>query len=435
MPRASLEFAATLYEEQSNLLERLHREDDAQLDAIYDAQHRYDQYVRKLADQPEVVTSIPDFADQRYNRYFQAAAWHVVYLSRNTDVLDKMFSLSFTIDNWDDYNSFHLLEDNEADFIINYLKTKRVEDIRWLYRVSNYIERNRRSEHLDLFFENGQFKYPGDFTSVLGYFYTERSIDLINKISQDKRSYYTRTFLLLQQINTLAYIKSPEGIQYDDGDTLARFSGPSDLSILTAFVDKKPIELRAFYLTSIVGMGNLRALTWLFEQLKYPDVEYRVNVFNAMCQFFYEELDDDPDFERIAEVYEIIMDLEGEDDEDEWNVPELQATYLQTLWSEVQSKILEIRDINKHYDGLGDGCHEFDLLHILRTHRYEGVRSRLNTVFDDLIIYTGQYFPFDCDAYMVKQDAQINAWEEYLIQNQDKFLPGRWVLWGKYIDE
>ena len=38
MPRASLEFAATLYQEQNELLESMRDDNDSVLDAIYDAQ-------------------------------------------------------------------------------------------------------------------------------------------------------------------------------------------------------------------------------------------------------------------------------------------------------------------------------------------------------------------------------------------------------------
>ncbi|PIB11585.1 hypothetical protein [Vibrio rotiferianus] len=165
MPRASLEFAATLYQEQNELLESMHDDDDSVLDAIYDAQKRYDDYVRKLSTQPEIVAAVPSFVNDRYNRYFQAAAWHVVYLSQNTDVLDKMFMLEYApgdAPRWTDHRSFHFLEDKEADFIINYLKTK-VEKKDWQTTVSNYISRNRRAEHLDLFVREGQYRFPRSF--------------------------------------------------------------------------------------------------------------------------------------------------------------------------------------------------------------------------------------------------------------------------------
>lgn len=127
------------------------------------------------------------------------------------------------------------------------------------------------------------------------------------------------------------------------------------------------------------------------------------------------------------------MSLEGEEEE-EWEDRVPEPAYLQSLWVEVQSDVLASRDINKRYDGAGERDHEFDLLYILRTNRYNGIRSRLDTLFDDLIIYTGQYFPFDCDAYMEKQDAQIDVWEKYLVENREKYLLGRWVRWGEYID-
>ena len=71
MPRASLEFAATLYQEQNELLESMRDDNDSVLDAIYDAQKRYDDYVRKLSTQPEVVAAVPSFVNDRYNAIFK----------------------------------------------------------------------------------------------------------------------------------------------------------------------------------------------------------------------------------------------------------------------------------------------------------------------------------------------------------------------------
>ena len=177
MPRASLEFAATLYQEQNELLESMRDDDDSVLDAIYDAQKRYDDYVRKLSTQPEVVAAVPSFVNDRYNAYFQAAAWHVVYLSQNTDVLDKMFMLEYApgdAPRWTDHRSFHFLEEKEADYIINYLKTKEEED--WLSTVDNYISRNRRAEHLNLFVREGKLRFSGNFWDVASYFNTPQSV-------------------------------------------------------------------------------------------------------------------------------------------------------------------------------------------------------------------------------------------------------------------
>ncbi|USD52163.1 hypothetical protein J4N37_23720 [Vibrio sp. SCSIO 43153] len=435
MPRASLEFAATLHQEQNELLESMRDDDDSVLDAIYDAQKRYDDYVRKLSTQPEIVAAVPSFVNDRYNAYFQAAAWHVVYLSQNTDVLDQMFMLEYApgdAPRWTDHRSFHFLEDKEADFIINYLKTKGEK--LWLHSVSNYISRNRRAEHLELFVREGQYRFPSSFWGVGSYFHTAQSVQLIKELDQaSETGIYIRDLLLLQQPEVWERVRTREEIESDFGDTLARYGTPDDLDLFTQFIDATPVGLRFPYLDTIVSFGNLRALTWLFTQLKYSDAVYRAICFQKMCEFFPEELDDDPDFEDILEVYEDTLSLEGEEEE-EWEDRVPEPEYLQSLWVDVQSNLLAIRDINKRYDGAGECDHEFDLLYILRTNRYNGIRSRLNSLFNQLIIYTGQYFPFDCDAYMEKQDTQIDVWEKYLVENREKYLPGRWVRWGEYID-
>ncbi len=436
MPRASLEFAAALYQEQDKAVRALYQEDDDVLDDIYDAQKRYDDYVRELSIKPEIVTVVPDFADEGYNAYFQAAAWHVVYLSKNTEVLDKMFTLEYQLTDvtWSDHHSFHLLEDKEADFIIEHLKTKGEEERKWLFSVKNYITLNRLDKHLDLFIRNDQFRFPGSFSSVVNYFKVPKHIQLIKEMAkQYGSSIYTRNLMLLQQPEAWESVKTPEGMADDFGDYLARYNAPADLELFTQHIESVPVELKLRYLDRVVAFGNLNALKWLFNQLAHPHAAYRATVFYTMCQFFPDEIDDDPDFEGILEVQERIEELKYQTDD--WDLPEFEITTLQSLWVEIQGKLLQIRDFSKRYDGAGEPDQIFDLLHIVRTYRYQGVRDWLNSLIDDLVIYTGQYFPFDCYAYMEKQEAQMDVWEQYLEKNRDKFLPGRWVRWGEYIDE
>lgn len=437
MPKSSVEFAAQLYEEQEEALAKINGEDDATLDRIYDAQKRYDDVVRELAEKSEIVEAIPSFAGQGFNTYFQAAAWHIVYLSRNTDVLKRMLTLEYNLtkSEWTDHQSFHLLDDNTAEFVINYLKQIEITEERWLYIINNYIARNRLEQHLDLFIHDSKFRFPGTFTSVVNYFKTPENINIIKQLVEEKSdiSVHARSLMLLQQPEAWEYAKTAEDIKSDYGDTLARYGAPADLDIFTRHIESATAGFKIKYLDRIVAFGNLRAIQWLYGELTDPDAEYRVAVFERLCDFFPEELTDYEEFAEINALYEHIDELKYEIDD--WNLPEFEDVKLQTPWFNIQEKLVKIRDFGQRYDGAGEVDQVFDLLHILRYYRYTNRRSALNSLVNDLVVYTGQYFPFDHDAYMEKQDAQLDVWEKYLEDNREQFLPGRWVRWGKYIDE
>ncbi len=132
-------------------------------------------------------------------------------------------------------------------------------------------------------------------------------------------------------------------------------------------------------------------------------------------------------------MYEFIDEFEF--DEDEWHSPLLSAQYMQQIWSDIQGKLLQIRDFDKRYGGVVNIDEQFNLLKALRFFRHHFDRESVKNFVSDLVVYTGQSFPFDPHAYMEKQEAQLDVWEQYLERNRDKFLPGRWVRWGEYIDE
>jgi hypothetical protein len=52
----------------------------------------------------------------------------------------------------------------------------------------------------------------------------------------------------------------------------------------------------------------------------------------------------------------------------------------------------------------------------------------------ELIVSTGEYFPFNGSGYYGTMKKHIDVWLEYLAKNKEKYEPGRWYRYGRYVD-
>jgi len=64
----------------------------------------------------------------------------------------------------------------------------------------------------------------------------------------------------------------------------------------------------------------------------------------------------------------------------------------------------------------------------------EGRITLCSAQLENLIIYTGQYFPLDYTGYYSKIKSQLSVWEKYIDENIEKFEDGRWYRYGRYVD-
>ncbi len=428
MPEPTIEFAAQLYDEYQQAIKELDNEkDNDALADIYDKQCRYDTLVRELAIKSEIVDIIPSFAEKKKSRTFQLVAWHIVMLSRELDVLDKM--LKFYDQDWRPGEALHLLSKYEASMIVQYLAEKKERP--YLEIAGKYVVYNRLSQHLNLFIEGGEFIDLSFYTPDVSLVPDEQVFSALKlHISQKKCAKDTYCGDLLRQ-------KQATGLEYarehidSKSNFLAWYGDKDDLQVYLNFIEQQPLEKRHLFLDDVLAYGDLNVTKWLYQQLSSSSVEMRIAAFKKMSEMFSQEIYQDKEFADIVEVYEYVDEF----DEDKRDSPLLSTTHMQQLWYNIQGKLIKIRDFDKRYGGVVDICEQFDLLKSFRFLRYDFDRAALSSFVSMLVIYTGQYFPFDCYAYMEKQEAQMDVWEQYLEKNRDKFLPGRWVRWGEYVDE
>ncbi len=74
---------------------------------------------------------------------------------------------------------------------------------------------------------------------------------------------------------------------------------------------------------------------------------------------------------------------------------------------------------------------EFQLNDILNTNN-EFIDTQ---IFEDLLIYTGEYFPLSTIGYYSKKKEHIDQWLKYLSDNKDMYRSGRWFRYGKYVED
>jgi len=56
-------------------------------------------------------------------------------------------------------------------------------------------------------------------------------------------------------------------------------------------------------------------------------------------------------------------------------------------------------------------------------------------IFEDLLIYTGEYFPLSTIGYYSKKKEHIDQWKKYLKENEEMYNSGRWFRYGKYVED
>lgn len=475
MPKASLEFAAKLYDEYCDALGELWGVDDDEIfDDIYDTQNRYDKYVRELATKPEIVNSIPEFARNKAgDQDFINAAWHVVYLSQNTTILDELLSLVLAEDSsWLDSNKMlHLLKDDEADVIINHLKSKDITKFDWLTRISQYIKNNRRKDHLDCFIHDNKLRFLDKYYTEISYFNLPLCVNLIEEqITKDGNILKYKDECLRLQIQKLwrplTLADNTESYSLLTGE----FGGPKDLpnfifhaiahlekieaEVLPYSKERNELEKRAkqdrvFH--SFQLSGNFEAIEclmmWLIGALDDEDDQQRVYIFITLCELVRKEAKKKktlhPDMKEISKIYRKYRKLYNNwelcySEEQVYEIlakifeDKFKPKYSKNLWGKALPIILSNRDPKVRYKYSSNK--PFDLLKELKNIRLIEEREQITQFIDKLIIYTGQYFPFDEFAYFDKQQAQLDVWQQYLEENREQFLPGRWVRWGEYID-
>lgn len=107
------------------------------------------------------------------------------------------------------------------------------------------------------------------------------------------------------------------------------------------------------------------------------------------------------------------------------------SEYLFNYWSKIIKEFSHLKTCQEKksfYTGQGYNIKEELIVYS------EEFSTFSSSQLENLIIYTGQYFPLDYTGYYSKIKAQLFVWEKYIDDNIEKFENGRWYRYGRYVD-
>ena len=64
----------------------------------------------------------------------------------------------------------------------------------------------------------------------------------------------------------------------------------------------------------------------------------------------------------------------------------------------------------------------------------EAIPLASTNTYETLVISTGEYYPLNSSGYYTTLKKHAEVWLEYLEKNREKYEPGRWIRYGKYVD-
>ncbi len=208
--------------------------------------------------------------------------------------------------------------------------------------------------------------------------------------------------LMLGEKSAFDYYKNAIDKRYEDGTLsydLGRFGGASEIAFLKNVVNEvNDTSYLKDLLTGIGFTGDIGCVEILFKYLSHENFDVRVSASDA------------------------ISEIVGYCDIDDSDNP----LYLTSKWREWLQVNLDRFDDGVRYTR-GD---RFDLQEEARQMMNTDSASR-KAIHQSLIIYTGQYFPFDEKRYWVDQVAQAKVWVDFI--DRQNFPVGKWLFHGEVV--
>ena len=219
--------------------------------------------------------------------------------------------------------------------------------------------------------------------------------------------------LKVMSANHLLYLKDEKGfsvyhdyIKNDERDgtigfNIGKYDNPNNVKYL---FDRLAVchdyDYIADTILSIGFFGDPINIPKLLPYLRHENSNIRIKTHMALEQFNIDANDEVDANDETEDLY----------------------SFWSKWWLDNESKF------NKRYR-YRDG-EPFDITSILSElldNDIEGKRA----AHESLIVYTGQYFPFDEYAYLQKQLQQFDVWKEWIEKNREKLPIGKWFCWGQ----
>ena len=414
---------------------------------ILHAEKAHKQMILILAQKEQILEDVLNYMSNK-NKVLVGQAFLIILESKNTKYIQQLIEKYLFNFNkrYEYFKTFVYISEEAFDTLFHIMKNIGFDKNEFHIYVTmfllKYISVNYLTNYLEYFYKLDNFSMELQKKILDKLVYFEEFNEVILKAYYNKHPYFFEDYeynagnralvLLLQKKDAMALeiLRKQENINQEDvilhlilhGD---KEDGKVIANSLMSFIKNKQYE-----------PNYSSPSAWLYQKLDFTlDTSSPLLYANILEAFLIKESDNFSFDELIGLLDYKLTKQFGAIDKQECN------KILQRLKKEYKKQNIEYecwkehskKDTRRKYLSINLPTNqEYSILDILLSDSDYPLSRTL--AYDELVISTGKYFPLNSSGYYTTLKKHAEVWLEYLERNREKYEPGRWIRYGKYVD-